>query len=464
MLAVRNANIIGTSIMGKTIKLKKGHDIKLVGEASPATGDVKASKTYAIKPLDFKGLTPKLQVEVGSEVKAGTPLYFFKEMPDVFVTAPVSGEVIEVNRGAKRVILEIKILADNATSHVNFAMGNPNEMTAEAVKKNLLDSGAWTSIKQRPFGKVANPADSPKNIFISGFDSAPLAPDYNFIIKDRAEHFQLGIDALAKLTEGKVYLSLDGSEAGGVLNNTKNVEIVNFVGPHPAGNVGVQIHHIAPLNKGEVVWAVNPEDIANIGKLFKEGTYNQERTVALTGSEVNESSRKYYKVTAGVEIASITGGNINEGNNRIISGNVLTGTKIAAESYLGFYDRQVTVIPEGDEPEFLGWLIPTYSRPSISKTFLSYLTPNKKFKVNTGMHGEERALVVTGEYEKVLPMDIHPQYLFKAIMANDLEAMEELGILEIDEEDVALCEFVCTSKMDLQKLVREGLDTIQKEG
>lgn len=450
--------------MGKTIKLKKGHNIKLVGEVSPSFGNPAASKTYAIKPLDFKGLTPKLQVEVGSEVKAGTPLYFFKEMPDVKITAPVSGEVIEINRGAKRVILEIKILADSNTSYESFAMGNPSEMTEDAVKQNLLASGAWASIKQRPFGKVANPEDKPKNIFISGFDSSPLAPDYNFILKDRADHFQWGIDALKKLTDGKVYLSLDGSQAGGVLNNTKNVEIVNFVGPHPAGNVGVQIHHIAPLNKGDVVWSANPEDIANIGKLFKDGQYHAERTVALVGSEVNENSRNYYKVTAGAEIASITEGNISQGNNRVISGNVLTGTKIAVGGYLSFYDRQVTVIPEGDEPEFLGWLIPTYSRPSISKTFLSYLTPNKKFKVNTGMHGEERALVVTGEYEKVLPMDIYPQYLFKAIMANDLEAMEELGILEIVEEDVALCEFVCTSKTNLQKLVREGLDTLQKEG
>ncbi len=450
--------------MGKTIKLKKGHNINLVGEASHSLGNAKVSKTYAIKPLDFKGLTPKLQVEVGSEVKAGTPLYFFKEMPDVKITSPVSGAVSEINRGAKRVLLEIKVLANDATSYVNFAMGNPTEMTADDIKKNLLESGAWTSIKQRPFGKVANPSDTPKNIFISGFDSAPLAPDYNFILEGREEHFEWGINALTKLTEGKVYLSLNGSKAAGVLNNTKNVEIVNFVGPHPAGNVGVQIHHIAPINKGEAVWTVNPEDVANIGKLFKEGIYDQERTVALTGSEVNEDARKYYKVKAGAEISALTTDTISEGNNRIISGNVLTGSKLDATGYIGFYDRQITVIPEGDEPEFIGWLVPSYSRPSISKTFLSYLTPNKKFKVNTNMHGEERAFVVTGEYEKVLPMDIYPLYLFKAILANDLEAMEELGILEIDEEDVALCEFVCTSKMELQKLVREGLDTIQKEG
>lgn len=450
--------------MGKTIKLKKGYDIKLVGEVSPSVGTAGDSKTYAIKPLDFKGLTPKLQVEIGSEVKAGTPLYYIKEMPDIKVTSPVSGEVVEINRGAKRVILEIKILADNNTAYENFATGSPADMSAEDIKKNLLESGLWTTIKQRPFGKIANPADTPKNIFISGFDSAPLAPDYNFILQGREQHFQAGIDVLNKLTEGKVYLSLDGSQAPGLMGNAKNVETVSFTGPHPAGNVGVQIHHIAPLNKGEIVWSVNPEDIANIGKLFKEGIYDAERTIALVGSEVNDSSRKYYKVKAGAEVASLTNNNVSDNNNRIISGNVLTGTKVATDGYLSFYDRQLTVIPEGEDPEFLGWLIPTYSRPSISKTFLSYLKPNKKYKVNTNMHGEERAFVVTGEYEKVLPMDIYPQYLFKAIMANDLEAMEELGILEIDEEDVALCEFVCTSKMNLQKLVRQGLDTIEKEG
>lgn len=449
--------------MGKTIKLKKGYDIKLVGEVSPVVGSASAPKTYAIKPADFKGLTPKLQVEVGSEVKAGTPLFFIKEMPEVMVTSPVSGEVVEINRGAKRVILDIKILADSNMSFVQFNAGNPDSMDAEAIKQTLLSSGAWASIKQRPFGKIANPQETPKNIFISGFDSSPLAPDYGFILKDRIEDFQWGVNALKKLTQGKVYLSLREG-ANSPLSATKNAEIVSVSGPHPAGNVGVQIHHIAPVNKGEVVWGINPEDVANMGKLFKDGVYDAVHTVALTGSEVKEGSRKYYSTKLGACVDTIIEGNVEQGQNRVISGNVLTGTTISANGYLGFYDRQLTVIPEGNDPEFLGWLIPTYARPSISKTFLSYLMPNKKYKVNTSMHGEERAFVVTGEYEKVLPMDILPQYLFKAIMANDLEGMEALGLLEIDEEDVALCEFVCTSKMPLQQLVREGLNTIEKEG
>lgn len=449
--------------MGKTIKLKKGYNINLVGEASPVVGSAEAPKTYAIKPADFKGLTPKLKVEIGSEVKAGTPLFFIKEMPDVMVTSPVSGEVIEINRGAKRVILDIKVLADSKMAFEQFTSGNPDSMDAASIKQTLLNSGAWTTIKQRPFGKIANPEDAPKNIFISGFDSAPLAPDYGFILKDRMEHFQWGINALKKLTAGKVYLSLP-TGVSTPLASTNNVEVVNFGGPHPAGNVGVQIHHIAPLGKGDIVWAVNPEDVANIGKLFKDGTYDAIHTVALCGSEVNEGARKYYTLKNGACVDTLLNNNLSAGNNRVISGNVLTGTKIDKNGYLGFYDRQITVIPEGEDPEFLGWLIPTYARPSISKTFLSFLTPNKKYKVNTNMHGEERALVVTGEYEKVLPMDIYPQHLFKAILANDIEAMESLGLLEIDEEDIALCEFVCTSKMPLQQIVREGLDLIEKEG
>lgn len=449
--------------MGKTIQLKKGYNIKLVGEATASLGKTEDAKTYAIKPADFKGLTPKLNVEVGKEVKAGSPLFSFKEMPKVMVTAPVSGEVIEINRGEKRVILEIKILADTKTSFEQFGSGNPDSLSVEAIKDTLLNSGAWTTIKQRPFGKIANPDVEPRDIFISGFDTSPLAPDYGFILKDRTEHFQWGVNALAKLTKGKVYLSLPGGVTS-PLSSTKNAEIVTVNGPHPAGNVGVQIHNIAPIAKGQIVWGVNPEDVANIGRLFKEGNYQSTHTVALTGSEVNEGARKYYTLTTGACLDTLINGNISQGNNRIISGNVLTGTKTPANGYLGYYDRQVTVIPEGEDPEFLGWLLPTYARPSISKTFLSYLSPNKKYAVNTNMHGEERSFVVTGEYEKVLPMDIYPQFLFKAILANDLEAMEALGILEIEEEDIALCEFVCTSKQSLQQLVRNGLNTIEKEG
>ncbi|MDL5046992.1 hypothetical protein QQ054_13270 [Oscillatoria amoena NRMC-F 0135] len=255
-------------------------------------------------------------------------MFFIKEMPEVMITSPVSGEVIEINRGAKRAILEIKILADSKMAYEQFAMGNPNGMDAATVKQTLLNSGAWATIKQRPFTKIANPAETPKNIFISGFDSSPLAPDYNYILNGRDDDFQWGINALAKLTSGKIYLNLKaGVQACSAFANAKGVEIYNFSGPHPAGNVGVQIHHISPISKGDIVWTVNPEDVANIGKLFKEGKYEADRTVALTGSEVNESARKYYKVKAGACVETLLNNNLNAGNNRIISGNVLTGKK-----------------------------------------------------------------------------------------------------------------------------------------
>lgn len=451
--------------MSRTIKLSKGYDIKLIGEVAATPGSTESPKTYSIKPFDFKGLTPKLQVEIGKEVKAGSPLFFFKELPEVFVTSPVSGEVIEINRGEKRVILEIKILADSNTSYETFTTGNPDNLDTAAVKNILLKSGAWVSLTQRPFGKVADPTDKPKSIFISGFDSAPLAPDYNFILQGRENDFQAGINALKKLTDGKVYLNLRaGDKHCAAFTGAKGVETTLFDGPHPTGCVGVQIHHLDPIAKGQIVWTINPEDVANIGKLFTTGQYSPERTVALTGSEVNEGARKYYKLTAGASLEGLLKGNTSSDNNRIISGNVLTGTKINNNGYLCYYDRQVTVIPEGDEPEFMGWLIPTYKRPSVSKTFLSYLFPNRKYKVNTNPHGERRAFVMTGEYEKVTPMDLYPQFLLKAILASDLEGMEALGILEVVEEDLALCEFICTSKTPVQNILRKGLTLIEKEG
>jgi Na+-transporting NADH:ubiquinone oxidoreductase subunit A len=305
--------------------------------------------------------------------------------------------------------------------------------------------------------------DTPKSIFISAFDSAPLAPDYNFILKDEKSNLQAGIDALAKLTDGKVYMGLKhNAKANDTFSGLSGVEFYEVSGPHPAGNVGVQIHHIDPVNKGDVVWVVNPQDLAVIGRVFTEGRYRNEKVIALAGSEVNKPS--YHKVISGASIEPILSGNIADGNNRIISGNVLTGTHIESNGFLSHYDNMVTVIPEGTDYEFLGWLIPSYARPSISKSFLYYLSPNKKFKVNTNTHGEERAFVVTGEYEKVFPMDIFPVQLLKAILAKDLEAMENLGIYEVVEEDMALCEFVCTSKIDVQEILREGLELMAAEG
>lgn len=448
--------------MSNQIKIKKGLNINLVGEAEKVLVTAQASDLISIRPSDFIGVTPKLEVKQGDEVKAGTVLFHDKDHPEIKFTAPVSGEVVEIERGDKRKLLSIKILADKELKYETFKSGNIAEMTREQIVENLLSSGAWPFIRQRPFNTIANPSQTPKAIFISGFDSAPLGPDYDFIVHNHGADFQAGIDALKKLTKGKVHLNLNAeAKPSGVFTNAKGVQINYFSGPHPAGNVGVQIHHIDPLNKGEVVWVCNPQDVLLIGKLFQTGKFDAARIVAVAGSEA--PSKKYFKTIMGSSAKSIIGKEIDTHHTRIISGNVLTGKTIQNNDAIGFYDSQLTLIPEGHEPEFLGWIAPGFDKFSLSKTFFSWLTPNKKYDLNTNQHGEERAFVVSGEYEKVLPMDIYPVYLLKAALAQDIEKMESLGIYEVVEEDFALCEYVCTSKIAVQDILRSGLDLVKKE-
>lgn len=449
--------------MGKLIKIRKGKDINLVGEAAKNTVAAPRSASYAIKPADFKGIVPKMMVKAGEEVKAGTPLFHHKTNPSLVFSSPVSGEVAEIVRGDRRVILEVRILADSENSYVSLGTGDPSQMNRDEVIARIQSSGAWPLIRQRPFNIIADPLDKPKAVFISAFDSSPLAPDYSYTLKEEQAAMQAGIDALRTASGANVSMGLKfGNPDNGVFSGLNNVSFYEVDGPHPAGNVGVQIHHVNPVNKGDVVWVVNPQDVVVIGRLFTEGRYRNQKTLAVTGSQV--VTPQYYTVFSGASVASLLDGNKKDGNNRIISGNVLTGTKVAADGYISFYENQLTVIPEGDDYEFLGWLVPSYPRPSISKTFLNYLMPNKKFVVNTNTHGEERAFVVTGEYNKVLPMDILPVHLLKAILARDFEAMENLGIYEVVEEDFALCEFVCTSKIDVQEIIKEGLEMVALEG
>ena len=302
----------------------------------------------------------------------------------------------------------------------------------------------------------------PKAIFISAFDSAPLACDSDFVLHGMEKEFQTGLDIITKLTEGKTHLNIDGNaNSSSVFTSAKNVQINNVSGVHPAGNVGVQIHHIDPINKGEVVWYMYPQDVIAIGRLFSEGKYDATRLIALAGSQVEKP--RYYRSMQGASISSMTENNIKQGNNRFISGNVLTGTKISENGNLGFYHNEITVIPEGKEQNFLGWLLPGLNKYSLSRTFFSWLNPKKEFSISANMNGEERAYVVTGQYEKVLPMDIYPQQLIKAIMIGDIELMENLGIYEVAEEDFALCEFSCTSKIPVQEILRDGLDFVRKE-
>jgi Na+-transporting NADH:ubiquinone oxidoreductase subunit A len=447
--------------MPKTINIKKGLNISMLGEAGLNISQVRVSN-YAIKPTDFIGVFPRLLVKEGDTVKAGSPVFCDKKNEDVLFTSPVSGIVSEVKRGDKRVLEEIRIKADSINEYVDFIIADPEKLDRDTIIVKLLRSGIWPLIRQRPYSVIANPADQPKAIFISGFNSAPLAPDYNYITDGKDEFFQTGVNALKKLTEGLVYLNLPaGKPISTALEKCNGVEINLFSGPHPAGNIGIQINKLMPINKGDIIWYLYPQDVITIGKLFLLGKFDATITIALTGSEI--LNPHYYQVQRGSAIAPLLAGNIKQGNLRYISGNVLTGLKIRNDGYLGFYDDQFTVIPEGDYSEFFGWAAPGTDKFSFSNTFLSGLLPRKKYRLDTNLHGAERALVMTGKYEQVLPMDILPMQLIKAIIIEDIDLMEKLGIYEVAEEDFALVEFIDTSKTEIQALIRKGLDLMRKE-
>lgn len=449
--------------MSQDIKIRKGLNIRMKGKAEQLYASAAQADVYAVKPTDFAGITPKLLVKEGDKVLAGTPLFYSKDHADLVFCAPVSGEVAAIVRGEKRKLLEVRILADREIRYEDFGTADPGQLSAEELRGRLLKSGAWALIRQRPYAVVADPASVPRDIFISCFDSAPLGVDQDFVVHGQEKEFQTGVNALARLTAGKVHLGLDaGNTSASPFANTSNVVIHHFRGPHPAGNVGVQIHHVAPINKGDVVWTLTPQDVIIIGRLFLEGRLNLQRNIAVAGSSV--AKPRYAKVIAGTNLKPLLEGQLAEGEKvRVISGNVLTGVKTTEDGFLGYYDQQVTVIPEGDEPEFFGWIVPGFNKFSMSRSVLSWLAPKKEYVLDTGMHGEERAFVMTGQYEKVFPFDIYPVQLLKSILVEDIDAMEQLGIYEVAEEDFALCEVVCTSKIPVQSIVRQGLDLVRKE-
>ena len=448
--------------MSDTFKIKRGVDIKLQGKAEQVYADAELPETFAVKPTDFPGARLKLAVREGDEVKAGSRVLFNKDREEVVITSPVSGEVAEIRRGAKRKLLEIRILADKENKYLDFGAADPATLDREAVKKKLLESGCWAFIKQRPYNILANPNEQPKAIFISCFDSVPLGIDYDFALHGTEKEFQAGIEAIKKLTEGDVHLGLNAdSKPSSVFTECKGVKLHRFRGPHPAGNVGVQINRVDPINKGEYVWTLNPQQVVIIGRLFLTGNYDARINIPIAGSHLNNPA--YHNTIMGASVKNFLEGNLKAGKSRIISGNVLTGTRITEDGYLGFFDQQLTVIPEGGEDQFFGWITPNFDKFSLSRTLFSWIMPNKAYNLDASMNGEERAFVITGEYEKVFPFDIYPTQLIKAIMVKDVEAMENLGIYEVVEEDFALCEVVCTSKIPVQQTVREGLDLMLQE-
>jgi Na+-transporting NADH:ubiquinone oxidoreductase subunit A len=449
---------------GRHVALKQGHNILLEGKADGVVEHGKAN-TFAVEPPNFRGMSPipKVEVEVGTRVKAGDHIFYDKKNPDVKYVSPVSGEVIAVNRGERRSIASIVVLADKQQQYRSLDVPNLESCSRADLVAFLLDSGGWTMLRQRPFNIIAEHNEVPDNIFVSTFDTAPLAPNLDLVVEGRGTAFQKGLDVLGKLTKGKVWLGLNangGTAPSAVFTNATGVQKTWFSGQHPAGNVGVQIHHTAPIGPKSTVWTLDVQGVITIGALFTEGRFNTERVVALTGAEL--ASPKYVRTFIGANIGQLLDGNIAEGNNRIISGDVLSGTKAVMDDFLNYYDDQLTVVAEGDHYEMFGWLLPDMATPSASKALPGSRFPDTVYKANTNMNGEKRAFVVTGQYEDVLPMDIYPQHLMKAILTNDYEKMEGLGIHELVEEDVALCEFACTSKQPLQEILRTGLDMVKE--
>jgi Na+-transporting NADH:ubiquinone oxidoreductase subunit A len=448
-----------------SVKLSKGYDLKVSGTAEKQLEQNKA-KRYAIMPAEFIGMSPipKVVVAEGDEVKAGDILFFDKKRPDIKYASPVSGEVVEIRRGAKRAISHIIILADTNIQYRKTDAPDLNSATREQLVDFLLETGGWPMINQRPFDVIPEPDVIPKNIFISTFKTGPNNADQAFVVKGKEAEFQKGLDVLVKLTNGKVFLGLDGngkSKPASVFSDAEGVGKVYFSGKHPSGNVGVQIHHIAPIKNGDNVWTLGVAEVATIGKLFLSGVYDVSRVVALTGGEVK--SPCYINTFQGASVEELISGKLKSDHVRKINGDVLSGRAIGEDDFLNFREDQITVIKEGDNYELFGWLLPIKPRPSVSGTFPNFLFKKHKFDVDTNTHGEKRAFVVTGQYEDVLPMDIYPQHLMKAIMANDFEKMEGLGINELSEEDVALCEFVCTSKIPVQQILREGLESMREQ-
>ena len=444
--------------MSKNIKLRKGLDINLAGKAEAVVETLPMAASYAVSPLDFENVTPKLLVKVGDKVEVGTALFFDKNNPRILFTSPVSGTVSAINRGEKRKLLNVAVEPDQQQTVKELAVADVAKAERSEIVEMLLLSGLWTRIVERPYGVIANPELTPKAIFVSAFDSAPLAPDYNFVLSAEKEAIEAGMAVLARLTNGKVHLSARKGDEG-FMAEVKGVEYHTFSGKHPAGNVGVQIHHIDRIAKGDIVWTVNIQDVALIGRLVKGGKLDMTKTIAVTGSEVQKPA--YKRIISGAAIESIVG---KVGQDvRIISGNVLTGRKVEADGYITSDANQLTLIPEGNVYELLGWAMPRFHRFSVSRAYFSWLCPKKQYKLDTNLNGGERPFVVTGLYENYLPMDVYVAYLLKACLVKDLDKMENLGIYELLPEDLALCEFVDPSKIEMQQILRDGINLMIKE-
>jgi len=445
--------------MANVIKLKKGLDINLKGKAAAEVSAAQPSKVYGLVPDAFWGMKPKVVVKEGDEVKAGDALFVNKLHPEMKFVSPVAGKVVSVERGERRKVLSVQVEAAATQQYVDFGRKQVSSLNADQVKQALLEGGLFGFIIQRPYAVVADPTDQPKAIFISAFSDMPLAADTNVTLQGREDEFQTGIDALAKLAP--VYV---GVKAGSTVSGVKNATVTEFQGKCPAGNVGVQINHVSPINKGEVVWTLGAEEVAMIGRFFNTGKADFTRTIAVAGSEIRQP--QYKQVLIGAKIADIVAGNVQTDKKvRLIDGNPLTGQQTSEQDFLMAHTTEVTAIPEGDQAdELFGWISPRLKEFSTSRSYFSWLMPkNKEYTLDARVKGGHRHMIFSGEYDRVFPMDIYPEQLVKAIIAGDIDRMEALGIYEVAPEDFAVAEFVDSSKVELQRIVREGLDMLRKE-
>ena len=445
--------------MANVIKLRKGLDIHLQGKAEEKKIQLKSNGKYALVPDDFEGITPKVVVREGDHVKAGDALFVNKLYPEVKFASPVSGTVREVVLGERRKVLCVRVDADAQQEFADFGRRDINTLSGKQVINALLEAGLFGYINQLPYAVSTNPGTQPKAIFVSALRDKPLAANFEFEVKGQEQDFQTGLTALSKIA--KTYL---GVGEGSALTSMKNAEVTVFQGKCPAGNVGVQVNNIAPVNKGEVVWTIgDPTVVLFIGRLFNTGRVNLTRTIALCGSEIN--SPAYVDMLVGEELSTLLSNSYDAGKSvRIINGNVLTGKPTTKDGFLGAHTSEITVIPEGnDADEMLGWILPRLKQFSVSRSYFSWLCGKKEYALDARIKGGERHIIMSGEYDKVLPMDIYGEYLIKAIIAGDIDRQEALGIYEVSPEDFALAEFVDSSKLELQRIVREGLNILRKE-
>lgn len=447
----------------ETIQIRKGLDIAIDGAAKPELVQIVQPQIYAVLPADYYGFKPHVEVHVGDSVCIGTPLMTDKVHPELRVVSPVSGTVAEIARGERRKLLYISVQRDDKALCETFDTAAATNR--ESMRKLIFASGIGALLRQRPYDVVPNPEITPRDIFVSAFDTAPLAANPNFILHDALDHVQHGLSALSMLTDGKVYLSV-APDTETALRNMRDVEIVEFVGPHPAGTVGVQMNHIAPVNKGETVWSMNIQDVAMLGRFLQSGRLSFEKTIALVGPEMQQPA--YIRTILGAQIGTLIKGRIAADGVRIINGNVLTGRKSNAKDFLGAFAGEITAIAEGDHAdEMFGWIAPRLNMFSNSNLFLAKLLhrlcPQRKFHFDARILGGERAFIMSGEMEKVFPMDVMPEQLVKAMIARNIDKMEQLGACEVAPEDFALAEYVCSSKIEIQRIVREALNYMRKE-